>query len=54
MRGVAQGLTYVQYASTLCALRIRTRFWEGGTSDAAFSTGLVAKNAPCREARVLQ
>ena len=27
MRGVAQGLTYVQYASTLRALRIRTRFW---------------------------
>ena len=26
IRGVVQGLTYVQYASTLCALRIRTRF----------------------------
>ena len=26
--GVAQGLTYVQYASTLRALRIRTRFLE--------------------------
>ena len=27
---------------------------EGGTWPAAFSTGLVAKSAPCREARVLQ
>ena len=39
MRGVAQGLTYIQYASALRAVRIRTRFWEGGTSDAAFCKG---------------
>ena len=29
MRGVAQGLTYIQYAAALRALRIRTRVLEG-------------------------
>ena len=55
MRRVPQVLMYVQYTSHLCALRIRTRLLRRcGTSSAAFSTGLVAKGAPCREAHVRQ
>ena len=48
-RCVLQGLTYIQYATALHALRVRTCVCKGGTSSAAFSTGLVAKDAPCRE-----
>ena len=36
MRCVPQGLTYVQYATALRALRIRTCVCEGGTWRAAF------------------
>ena len=50
MRCVPRDLTYHVYAAAPRALRIRTRVLVGGTSSASFSTGLVAKNAPCAKA----
>ena len=44
MRCVPQGLTYVQYATALRALRIRTCVCEGGTWRAAFSEALRASS----------
>ena len=43
-RGVAQDLTYIQYASDLRALRTRTRVSKGGTWPDAFRGALIAND----------